>query len=347
MARFDFSAPIPEAKWLVKDLVPLGHLCVILAQSGAGNSFASESLAVSVAAGESWLGFDTTPGDVLIIDQDTPTNVLRERLKRICAAVGIPKHNIEYQSMQNLSLENGHISKLAHDLKPRLIIIDSLHSVCGKLNSNSTMAMAALAQLKADCLNPECTIVINHHLTEKLDYKMEELMSYDKHLSGMGSSVIKQTTDTEYILASTIKDNKIDLLYLRPIAKRQNIPQKVVSMRFLESDGYLNLEFAGYFDSTLTDAESDMLLLLESHPMDLTVKQAKEAMGSKWADKEIRRAFSTLEHKGKVIMSRHPRNLFTYRLPRIPLPTAIPPPIEPEQLPIPEPESAESHAETN
>jgi len=298
----------------VEPLFPLGHLCVVLAQSGVGKSFATEYLAGCVAFGKDYLGMKTTYGNILIVDQDTPTDVLEERLGRIAAGMGgPPRYTLAYESMQDHAF-NWRLYQMINEANPTLVVIDSLHSLCGKSNSNSTLDMSKLAELKARCLTPDRTIIINHHLTEKTEHKVETLMDYNTHLSGMGSSVIKQQCDTEYILAATVSDNLIDRMYLRPIAKRQAIPQKVITMCMVESSTHLTMEFGGYYHVNLTEIESDMLLLMELQPKDWTIKKMKEECGDKWTAKEIRKALTSLGKKGHCRMSTQAHNTFTYRL---------------------------------
>lgn len=319
MPIFNFEGDLLEASWLVKPLIPLGHLCVILAQSGKGKSFVGEYLALCCAWGKPFCDMDTVEGPVLIIDQDTPADVLSNRLKRMGNALGgQPNHEVFVESMNNHGIKD--IPKLVNECNPRLIVIDSLHSICGKLNPNHTSDMSVFSWVKGECLTSDRTIIINHHISEKAIITLEQLMDRDIHLSGMGSSAIKQLCDTEYILTSTTKDNKIDKIYLRPIAKRQAIPEKPVQMWLREPDnvngnGPLFLEFDGYYEEGMSECEADILLLMTQTGQEYTISQAREAIGCKWNENKIRDGFKKMEKQGKVVMRRGGSNLFKYRLP--------------------------------
>ena len=310
-----------EAAWLVKPLVPLGHLCVILAQSGKGKSFVGEYLALCCAWEKPFCDMETVYGNVLIIDQDTPADVLANRLKRMGSYLGgQPKHEVHIESMNGYNIKD--IPRLVNACNPRLVVIDSLHSICGKMNPNHTNDMNIWSWVKGECLTNERTIVINHHITEKNPITLEQLMDKTVHLSGMGSSAIKQLCDTEYILTSTTEDNKIDKIYLRPIAKRQAIPEKPVQMWLRETEnmngnGPMFLEFNGYYEEGVGDCEADILLLMQQTGQEYTISQAKEALGSKHGEQQIRTSFKKLEKKGEVVMRRGGSNLFKYRLPDI------------------------------
>lgn len=309
---------IPAPGWLVKDLIPLGHLCFLLAQSGSGKSFLLESLALHIVFGQSFCDLETHYGNVLIIDQDTPSDVLSTRLKRMRRGFsnGLqPIHEIRIASMQGLSLETDQIPHLINAYNPTLTIIDSMHSVCGRLKSNNTTDMGILAYIKSQCLAPDRTIIFSHHLTEKISFTLEQLMDSDQHLSGMGNSVIKQQADTEFILASTLENNKIDRIFLRPVAKRQAIPQTPVIIRMQETDSSFSFTFDGYYTPQTNEIESDIMLLFFETREEFTVKEIRDRMGMKWGDKVIREALSALEAKKKLIMRRNRSNLFKYKIP--------------------------------
>jgi hypothetical protein len=321
MPIFNFEGEVMESSWLVKPLIPLGHLCVILAQSGMGKSFVGEYLALCCAWNRPFLDMETLSGPVLIIDQDTPADVLASRLKRMGAYFGgQPPHEVYVESMAGHNIKD--IPKLVNTYEPRLVIIDSLHSLCGKLNPNHTTDMNIWSWVKSECLTSDRTIVINHHISEKQTINLEQLMDHTLHLSGMGSSAIKQLCDTEYILTSTTKDNKIDQIYLRPIAKRQAVGEKPVQMYLREPDnvngnGPIFLEFDGYYEEGASDCESDIMLLMQQTGQEYTIAQAREAIGCKWNENKIRDGFKKLEKKGEVVMRRGGSNLFKYRLPDV------------------------------
>jgi len=306
-----------DSKWLVRNLVPLGHLCVLLAQSGVGKSFVLENLALCVACDKPFCGLETEHGEVLIIDQDTPTDVLNSRLLRYSNGLRKIPENLTVASMCGYNLYNNRLPELISEHNPKLVIIDSLHSLCGRLNPNSTSDMSIWAKVKAGCLTPDRTIIVSHHITEKMTLSLEELMDSNSHISGMGNSTIKQQADTEYILASTTADSKVNRFYLRPVSKRQSIPQQPVILGMSEPDEMtLVMDFLGYYEAGLTEAETDILLLIRESPRpDYTIHKIQTEMGSKWSESQVRRAVGKLEKEGKLVMNRGAHNRFTFRLP--------------------------------
>src|SRR3990170_5123632 len=100
MPIFNFDCEVAETTWLVKPIVPMGQLCLVLAQAGVGKSLLVESLAVHVVCDIPFCNFETLGGDVLLIDQDTPENTLHRRLIRLFNGLNQPKrHELFLESM--------------------------------------------------------------------------------------------------------------------------------------------------------------------------------------------------------------------------------------------------------
>jgi len=316
---FDFDPQVEEAHWLVDGFLPLGHLIVLFAQSGAGKSYILESLACHVAFNKDFCGFATQGGAVHIIDQDTPTNELQKRMLRFGKTLGggeNPKDNLYLSSMEGYSLSDGTLIQAINKHDSKLTIIDSLHSVCGYYNPNHTKDMSILARVKAKCLTKDRTIIISHHITEKITYSLGDLMDSNSHITMMGSSAIMQQADTGLILGSHLVDNLIDKLYIRAIAKRQAIRKPPLTIKLIEpNEEQIITEFVGYYEAGYSEVEQDILLLFEATPMEYTIKQIDEAMGHKHGLNKLRQGASGLEEKGKLVLSRHKANLFKYRLP--------------------------------
>lgn len=319
MSEFDFTEELQQVKWIVKDLIPAGQLCLVLAQAGVGKSLAVEDLGVSVVFGLPFCGFETVDGNVLIIDQDTPTDRLKARLKRFgMGTKAEKKHTLFVESMQGYSLGSAdRLFKLINDHPTaKLVIIDSLHSICGRLNPNHTTDMGVLAKLKRECLTDDRTIIINHHISEKVVYPVHSLMTEDTHKMSMGASAIMQQADTYYIVGADASNGVTEKLYIRPVAKRLSIPTKPIVFQILQTDnGGEKLEFHGYYEPEFGDVEKDIVTLFRESNTMRTVKEVYEALGHQYGENKVREALSGLEKRGFLFLSRHQHDLFKYRLP--------------------------------
>jgi len=316
MPKFDFNTTVAETKWSVEPIIPLGHLGIVLAQSGVGKSLIVESLAVHIVHEVPFCGFNTNFGDVLIIDQDTPTNVLTNRLIKFGKAMGCaPKHRLFVESMKDYSLADSALRTVIKDHGSTvLVIIDSLHSVCGRLNPNYTSDMNILAKLKSDCLTGHRTILINHHISEKSPYTIAQLMTDNSHSMSMGNSAIIQQADTFYIVGAMATNGLTSKLYIRPVAKRVSIrPTPLILQIVQPTPDSERLEYQGDYVLNFSEVELDCLTLFKEYPFDRTVKQAYDDMGQRHGIIAVREALASLNTKGLLLLSRHKSNLFKYK----------------------------------
>jgi hypothetical protein len=327
MAEFNPDIIAEETSWLVEGLVPNGHLCICLAQAGVGKSLWAESLAVHISSGVDFCHLKTRPSDVLIIDQDTPTKVLQKRLSRFFKGVSniqtenSNKNKLFFESMNGYNFSDGTIFTLIKDHPTaKVVIIDSLFSVCGKLNPNSISDLnQALVKLKNECLTEDKVIIINHHISEKMpDASLEFLMTENPHVFSMGASSVIQQADTYYIIGASAENGMTNRIYLRPIAKRapvNSIP-KIFRLIQPEKDSE-RMEFDGEWDGVnLAGEERDVLMYFRANPQDAkSVIDVYKDTGHVHGETAIRKALQSLEKKGLLVLSKQRSNLFKYKLP--------------------------------
>ena len=315
--EFNFNRVIPETSWLVENLVPSGHLCFVLAKAGVGKSLLVESLGIHCVHAVNFAGLKTVEGNVLIVDQDTPENVLSKRLIKLSSAMeNKPKHKL-YVVKGNYKLSDNTLQTLINDYKDVvLVIVDSFHSVCGKLDPNSTSDMNRLASFKDMCLNQNKTIIFNHHISQKTDITLDELMTGETGSLAMGNSAIIQQADSYYIIGATADNGLTNRIYMRPIAKREAIPSKPIIIRLIQTETGEKLSYDGVYEPELDeDIHHDIVMLFKELNKERTVKEVYEDMGHRHGENSVRKALAQLDKKGKVIFSKSKANLFRYRLP--------------------------------
>lgn len=315
--KLNFEVETSVTKWAVEPIIPLGQLCFFLAQAGVGKSLLLESLAVHVVHGVPFCGFKTNYGDVLLIDQDTPTEVLINRLIKFGKALGTTeKHNLIVSSMEGVALSGTSLMTLINDYpKAVLVIIDSLHSMCNSSNPN-TFDMNRLSVLKAKCLTPNKTIAINHHISEKKELSLDDLMVDNPHSFAMGNSAINQQADTYYIVGASAENGTTNKLYLRPVAKRVNVRSTPLVFQMIQPTSTSErLEYLSDWAGDMNQVEVDCMALFKEDSSDRTVRQIFDGMGQQHAIGEVRRALKKLKDKGWLIRSAHRHNQFHYRLP--------------------------------
>lgn len=308
---FDFSKEIEPTEWLVSGLIPLGQLVVCLARSGHGKSYLCESLAVKVICGEQFLGRDVVGGDVLIIDQDTPTQSLESRLVKFGSVNCKPKHKLWVKSYEGLSFSGGTVVQcIESHPSAKLVILDTYHSMLGNFNPNSTSeSNYALSTIKSRCVTKDRTVWVNHHLTEKNVLGMGDLMFEDIMGLAMGNSAIIQRADSVFVIYANIEGGELKEMCIRPWGKRAYIEQKP----FVAS--FINFEFS-YIGDILGDSDecvNDLRILFYERPNEgFKVEDIYKEVGKKHGINKIYKYLGILEKNNEVRMERGKSNQFKY-----------------------------------
>ncbi|HUW48729.1 MAG TPA: AAA family ATPase [Patescibacteria group bacterium] len=288
---YDFNKPIEQIRWTVEGFIPSVGLFPFISKEGVGKSFFLEALAVAIIHGSKFIGRKTLASDVLLIDQDTTQDVLDRRLKALNSAIAVPKVRELYQLKKEVSLDDGSLVDAINEYRSaKVVIIDSLHSVCGKLDPNSTRDMMALSELKA--VPSKRAILLTHHVSTHNPIRVDEMMSEERigNLS-MGSSAILQQADAYYVLGSKATSD-LDQLYIRPVQKRIQLKIKpfVAKLKEDEQKGTKKFAFDRNYEKQvpLYEIDKDILLILKDR-----WKKKKEPIGiPKLFDEELNRKYS-------------------------------------------------------
>jgi len=115
-------------------------------------------------------------------------------------------------TLQHAIREHGHIP---------VVILDSLISTVGSLDTNSSKDMQHYITLGQECRSRGQTLVISEHISEKRLLSVFELMTSMPNNLGMGSSVINQHADTYFIVAGKASNGKLTRQYIRPVSNGQ------------------------------------------------------------------------------------------------------------------------------
>jgi len=160
-----YNVQFPPARWVVKDLVPLGTISAITGDSNSYKTYLLQDMAADVVYGKPFLGhFPTLQGKVLIIDEENNRMLIQDRFK----GLGVDAtQDLLFLSLKGIKIDNDeHIEKLKELLdreKPILVIFDSLvrfHS--GEENSASEMS-AAFSGMKKLVADDRAILFIHHH----------------------------------------------------------------------------------------------------------------------------------------------------------------------------------------
>lgn len=165
MAEVAFG-DVPAIPWIAEDWFGAGDSFVLAGEWGTGKSYLALDLAVSLAAGISWLGHVTitAPCPVLFCDEENNEVNARRRLNRIIKgrnlspdqAASLP---ISYLTMNKLKLNTSRgkniIRREIEAIRAKVVILDSVVRFARKVKSTDNDALAefhdeAITPLKAD-----------------------------------------------------------------------------------------------------------------------------------------------------------------------------------------------------
>jgi RecA/RadA recombinase len=165
----------------VETVVPKRSLVLIAGDSNVGKTPLAYQLAIAVAEGESFLGFQTQQAQVVYCDFENGLEPLHEMAWRISRHLGVEAvhpnlrfltvHDLPDQFRQPTSGVRP-IVQMILDVQPNLVIIDSLGSTFPEAEEKNAAANVLFQELRgaiSKCGNAGTSIVLIHHLRKKQD----------------------------------------------------------------------------------------------------------------------------------------------------------------------------------
>lgn len=159
----------PET-WAVEGLLPSGGSMLLFGDPKVGKSYAALQLACCLVSGQSWLGFETPrPQTVAYVQLDTPRGLWADRVGKL-AASGHCIEKVHFADRETLNthpfdiLNPDHfrlISKWLDQLKPGVVIMDTLRESHSADENDSTEMQKAIAALEA-ALKPAAMVLVAH-----------------------------------------------------------------------------------------------------------------------------------------------------------------------------------------
>ncbi|OGZ66323.1 MAG: hypothetical protein A3C50_01255 [Candidatus Staskawiczbacteria bacterium RIFCSPHIGHO2_02_FULL_43_16] len=160
-----YKEEFPPGRWVIQDLIPLGTITALTGDSNTYKTFLTQSMAASIASGIPFLGhFPTTPGKVLIVDEENHRRQVQERFKDLGINATL---DIIFLSLEGVKVDNEeHIEKLKEIIekeKPVLVIFDSLVRLHGGEENSATEMSATFSGMKKLICDDLAILFIHHH----------------------------------------------------------------------------------------------------------------------------------------------------------------------------------------
>lgn len=161
-----------EHRWLVEGLWADEGVGIIGGPPKCLKTWASLDIAVSVATQTPCLGRFAVParGPVLLYAAEDPLHTIRERLEGVCRARGIALSDLEVsvitEPMMRLDrpTDRDRLRRTLDQIAPRVLILDPLVRIYGKVDENSAAEVSALlAFLRAVQREYHVAVILVHH----------------------------------------------------------------------------------------------------------------------------------------------------------------------------------------
>lgn len=164
---------IPPIRWIVENLIPAG-LNILASPPKYGKSWAVLDLGLSVTAGGRFLGYQTSPCEVLYLALEDSERRLKSRMIKLLAGKNAPA-GFHFATAAH-DMDNGLFDELESFLKAHpktgLIIIDTLQRVRGAVHGKEGAYAADYREvggLKAFADGHGIAILLVHHLRKMAD----------------------------------------------------------------------------------------------------------------------------------------------------------------------------------
>lgn len=168
---------LPPMKWLIDDLLPVGGVVMLYAKPKMGKSFLAIQLALTVASGGEFLGFQAQKHEVLYIDLETSQRSMKNRISMMTADAPKGLYLMTPQEVFEFgNIGNGFESQVDYFLEShkgvKLVIVDTYGLIQGSRPSQYIYRQeyAEISHLNSWARKKGFTLVLIHHQNKQDDY---------------------------------------------------------------------------------------------------------------------------------------------------------------------------------
>lgn len=198
----DLAPTLKPIQWLWEDWIPRGMITLLGAVPGAGKSFLALDLARQVMEGERFP--DGTPvrtsadASVIYVDAELMPQLANERAqawrmdtRRLFLMVPRIGEMIDFSLIE----WRDRLIDMVYELRPELVVVDSLSSISSKGENNVEDVREVLGFLNALAVDYGCALLLIHHLRKRGTLAMMDELTIDdfrgsSHIIAMSRSVL-------------------------------------------------------------------------------------------------------------------------------------------------------------
>ena len=312
-------------KWIVHGLIPQNHIVLLLGTPHSCKSWFLDHLAVCALDGSNLLGeIPTAKCSVVMVDEDTPRDVLLDRLHRLSLPGGTSRstsesilERLKLHSMEGIRLSSSSqlTDLIQRDIAPLeppvLVLIDSLSSVMQPLDQNKTRDALEMTERWSRLKGFGCTIVVAHHLSQKKESSYED---FDFTLSSMGNTQLVAHCDTAIGLWKLPPDVPTRFV-LKPKPRRTSLLfDQPLAIELVERNGGISLCPLEEVPKIPSQSARYIIPYFLADQLDLTVKDLMDLAQGGLSDREVREGLRELEHEKVLVRSTERHRRFRYSL---------------------------------
>ncbi|MFA5378989.1 MAG: AAA family ATPase [Dehalococcoidia bacterium] len=328
--------------WVVDGLIPKEHNVLVLGKPHNGKSWIVDELAVAVASGTKFINcYDTVQSDVILLDDDSPSSVVHERVARLAAGrnLKLPELGITVFShgavMEPISgrfidtelgcdfgmWQPSHREWLTEEilkLKNPLVILDSMIKIMAGSNLDKTgHAMKAVNYWREIKAKTGATMVMTHHMSLKRGND-KEASDFDPSALAMGNTMIVGSSDTVLFVYRVPVASSTEFI-IKPLPRREKLKVGTFSCELVEDKELTWARFDMLGEPTHLPSEDARQLFPLFYTDDderegLTVAAVLKESGKALGEKEIREALKELEGESVLVRRTERHNRFRYKI---------------------------------
>jgi archaellum biogenesis ATPase FlaH len=166
--------------YLIKELLPARSIALLVGDSGLGKSPFVYQAGLCVATGLPFLGYETRKGRVLIVDFENGIADMGELADQLSRHLGLPmppEDTLHFWTVndcrERFGRERNTVFDMIRDLKPALVIVDSLSSFRPEAEEKISLATNMLQEFR-DVIRDTGTAVFLVHHRRKQPRKADE-----------------------------------------------------------------------------------------------------------------------------------------------------------------------------
>jgi hypothetical protein len=165
-------------RYWVEGIVPTRSICLLAGRSGLGKSPLAYQLAVAVSSGRPFLGIPVQQGTVLYLDYENGLAQVLAVQRQLSIHLGLewPPEDLLCWSGNdappNWGKEGWNVWEMVEEIRPGLVIVDSLGSCQPDAEENNFGANKVLQQfrrLMMNCTESEMSVMLIHHLKKPFE----------------------------------------------------------------------------------------------------------------------------------------------------------------------------------